>query len=480
MSDGKKFKKKKSKERVRLSRLNWDTECLIDIQQDNGFFITEPATFSVDDTKQKSLLGARSPLYGTSYEDETAFIERYRCKCGKIKGKVHEDEICDFCHSVVDYKDINIGYTGWISLGDNYIINPYYYNRLCECIGKTAMPEIITPKTKVDIDGNLSIASYDETSDEKPKHPYVGIGIVEFKNKYDEIIEYFKAKKKNKEDQFDRLLEEKRNVFCKRIPVYSTFLRPQSMTSDTYYYGSIDKHINPIFSLSEKVKNAEEIEKFVILYRIQNRVNKLWTENFKLLNDKEGLIRGQILGGSLNYTARNVIIPDPTLRDDEVDLSYHTALELFRDIILRYLMNMDDISASRALQEWQEAKSKFSNKIYEVMLFIIEHDSPRILMNRNPTLNYYSMLLMKIRTIKKEFDDYTLSVPLSILPGLNADFDGDILNIIAISLPELIYAFRKFNPVERMIMSRDSGTLNEYFTLTKCELNNLYYFCTLD
>lgn len=35
------------------------------------------------------------------------------------------------------------------------------------------------------------------------------------------------------------------------------------------------------------------------------------------------------------------------------------------------------------------------------------------------------MLLMKIRKIKPDGDDYALSVPLSILPGLNADFDGD-------------------------------------------------------
>lgn len=32
---------------------------------------------------------------------------------------------------------------------------------------------------------------------------------------------------------------------------------------------------------------------------------------------------------------------------------------------------------------------------------------------------------MKIREVKPDDRDYALSVPLSILPGLNADFDGD-------------------------------------------------------
>lgn len=36
------------------------------------------------------------------------------------------------------------------------------------------------------------------------------------------------------------------------------------------------------------------------------------------------------------------------------------------------------------------------------------------------------MLLMNIRQIKKTGDDYSLSVPLSILPGLNADWISNI------------------------------------------------------
>ena len=58
-------------------------------------------------------------------------------------------------------------------------------------------------------------------------------------------------------------------------------------------------------------------------------------------------------------------------------------------------------------------------------MFIVKKDKPMVLINRNPTLNFYSMLLMKIRQVKHDGDDYTLSVGLSILPGLNADFDGD-------------------------------------------------------
>lgn len=61
----------------------------------------------------------------------------------------------------------------------------------------------------------------------------------------------------------------------------------------------------------------------------------------------------------------------------------------------------------------------------------------------------------------------------------NKRFDGDILNIIALMMKELEYAFRKFDPVTRMIISRDTGMLNEYFTINKDQMIDLHYFCNM-
>ena len=86
---------------------------------------------------------------------------------------------------------------------------------------------------------------------------------------------------------------------------------------------------------------------------------------------------------------------------------------------------------------------------------------------------------MRIRKIKPTSDDYCLSVPLSILPGLNADFDGDILNIIALLDKSLVYMFRKFDPISRMIIDSDTGLLNDYFMIRKDQKIVLYHFCTI-
>lgn len=415
--------KTKKKRRVEMVRLNWDSEFFNDIFSGNGFIITEPAEVNIDGTKQKSLYGPQSPLYGTTYQDEQSFIERYRCKCGAFKSRQFEGEICPICGTKVEFRDSDINVTGWITLGDNRIVSPYYFNVLQQAIGKQVFPDIIYAKYKITTDGRVERPKEDEY-DTPPSSPFAGIGVDAFYENYENIITYFMNKKKGKRKTFELLLKQKRCVFISHIPVLSTLLRPQSVTSDTFYFNSIDKIINTMFTLSENLKNCISVEKPYILQRLQNKVNEMWNILFEELNGKEGLIRGEILGGSLNYTSRNVIVPDPSLKDNEIDLSYHTFLEVFKYRIIYYIMKLDDITLSKAYYIWKAA-STFNQKVYDVMQYIIEHEDVRVLINRNPTLNFYSMLLMKVRQIKHDGNDYALSVPLSILPGLNADFDGD-------------------------------------------------------
>lgn len=467
----------KAKRKVKFNRLNWDALYYSDILNGDGFTITEPAEVSLDGSKQKSLYGPQSPLYGTTYEDEQSFIERYRCRCGAFKGRQFEGEICPNCGTPIENRGSNINVTGWISLGNNRIVNPYYYRLLQGAIGKTVFPDIISAKYKITTDGR-QIRLKEEEMDSKPSSPYAGIGIDSFYEQYENIIRYFMSVKKNKISTLTLLLKQKRSVFTSHIPVVSTLLRPQSVTSDTFYFNSIDKIINTTFTLSENLKKCISVEKDFILLRLQNKVNSMWDILFTELNGKEGHIRGEMLGGSLNYTSRNVIVPDPTLRDNQIDLSYNTFLEVFKYKIIWYIMKLDDVTLSKAHAIWKSASS-FNKKVYDIMQYIIEHEDYRTLINRNPTLNFYSMLLMRIRKIKPDGSDFALSVPLSILPGLNADFDGDILNIIGLVDPSIVYMFRKFDPIERMIISRDSGLLNEYFSITKGQLIDLYYFCTI-
>ena len=291
--------KKGGKQKVILKRLNWDACFYSDILTNKGFVITEPAEVSLDGSKQKSLYGPQSPLYGTTYEDDQSFIERYRCQCGAYKSRLFEGEKCPVCETKVEFRDSDINMTGWISLGNNRIINPYYFNLLQGAIGKSTFPDIISAKYVITVNGRR-LRLKDEDQQEEKSSVYDGIGVDEFYEKYEEILNYFKNKKKNKSRTFDLLLKQKRSVFISHIPIVSTLLRPQSVTSDTFYFNSVDKIVNTLFSLSRFLINAIDVEKPYILQRLQVKVNEMWNIYFNELNGKDGLIRGELLGGSLN------------------------------------------------------------------------------------------------------------------------------------------------------------------------------------
>lgn len=293
---------KMGKKRTILYRMDWDACFYSDMASGIGFQITEPAEVSLDGSKEKTLYGPQSPLYGTTYGDEREFTERYRCKCGKLRSRAYEGETCPFCKEKVEARGSNINICGWISLNGSgaFVIQPLYFRILAQAIGKE-FSEIVNCKKKVDTNG-IQTALKPGDLDFVPTHPFYGIGIQEFYNRYEEVLEYYMKlpNKKNKITTFQILLAQKDQVFTHHIPVYSTYLRPQSITQDTFYFQGADKMINVIFKLSEQLKNCDDIEWDNFQARLQIKVNALWDYDFASMHGKEGIIRDMLLGGSLN------------------------------------------------------------------------------------------------------------------------------------------------------------------------------------
>ena len=63
--------------------------------------------------------------------------------------------------------------------------------------------------------------------------------------------------------------------------------------------------------------------------------------------------------------------------------------------------------------------------------------------------------MMRIRKVKMDADDVTLAIPSAILPGLNADFDGDVLNTLALTMEEFWELFDGFSPINMLINRTD-------------------------
>jgi len=157
-------------------------------------------------------------------------------------------------------------------------------------------------------------------------------------------------------------------------------------------------------------------------------------------------------------------------------------LELYKYEIIAYLVKMAGITENEAYEAWFKARIVYNPKIYEVMNFILKKRKPKILINRNPTINYGSLLCVKIKSIKNEFsEDYTMSMPLQILSVLNADFDGDILNIISLKTKALEKEYNKiFNPRLNLFVSRNDGMFNSDVSLFKDEIIGLWSFNNIE
>lgn len=484
--------------KVRLVHVNWDEECKTDLLIGRGFPVTE--SILSKDREEKLYGGIASQRFATDWDDDQAFAERYSCRCKALKGRVHEGETCDKCGTVVEYRDVDISMTAWIMLKGNYVIHPIFYKMIESLIGKKTLPGILEYNQDMDQNGQ-------ERSTEKPAHPYVGIGMYQFRERFEEIVSYFlarhkKDKKKVKEDVALMLLYNKDAVFTSCIPVYTSVMRDVNITHENIHHDPINSRYSTIYELSNLLTNAEarkasrrkvaRKDDSEILFAIQKELtgvgpepkngrkkkNPAWDEIFQEINSKYGHIRSEILGGQINFSARNVIIPDVNLKADEIRLGYTTFLELYKYQIIHLLTKINDWTPYEAHDMWFRSSVTYNEQMFQLMSYMVDTLNLKVFINRNPTINYGSLLTMKIVSVKKTTGgDYTMSLPIQILPSLNADFDGDVLNIVALMTKELQREFDKgFNPRKTMYISRNDGLFNSNFNLFKDQIIGLSEF----
>lgn len=476
----------RTKPEVKLERISWDQQARLDFSAKRGFVIDEYA-YKDNKLKEKNPRGIHSQKFGTSFSDDNAFMERYSCKCKNVIGMVYNGEICPVCKTEVVFVDVNVEMTGWVFLKADRIIQPLYYRFIKKIVRNKgfSIEDMLKPNEEINKEGVLVKIVED------PTKPFLGIGIQGLYERWDEVLEYYHKLKPNMRELIDMIRHERHVAFSSSIPVYSSILRNTLHSGSTFYfnnpeniYGVIVKKVNTLNSFSDLVvvgqhqKERDRHHKQLTLFDIQQKVQAIWQVVFSKIDAKRGHIRSEILGGRINFSARNVIVPDATLRADEIDIGYLTFLELYRYEIIGYLVKMTDMTYEDASQEWFESTISFNQRVYEIMLYIVENNDTRVLVNRNPTIKFGSLICMKIRKVRPEYtDNHTMSLPLFVLRSMNADFDGDTLNIVAIKIKDLAKGFdRNYNPRKSLIISRNDGLFNDDFNLLKDQMHGLYHF----
>ncbi len=453
-----------------LARVNLDDKRIESLLTGRGFIINKIQSSLKRDLKNPD--GIYSPRFGQTLDDINPFIDRYKCECGKMRSRIHNNEICSECGTRVKYVDDDFGYFGWIVLKDPYyIIHPNLYKSLEFLIGKDKLINILTPIEEKDIDGHTVEST-------KPKdEPFYGIGMIGLHERIKEILDFYLAKSPQKIDYYNDILMNIRNLFTQSIPVYTTHLRPYKLDGVRFNFEGTNATYNMMVKLTSEINNdklkifKKRKTKNRLLLDLQFKFCELYAELEKLVAGKKGTFR-TVFGGRYNFTSRNVIVPNPDLRIDEVVMPYKAMVELLQQTIVNILQKSYNISYSEAYNIWQRSQIVKDERVYQIIKGLIK-DNPRgipVLINRNPTISYGGILQMYVVDI---CDSYTLGLPLQILPLLAADFDGDVLNVLYI-INKSFYeaANRVLNPRNAMYISRNDGKLSKDILHNKDTLIN--------
>lgn len=413
-----------------LTRLNMDEERRRDIVGARGFVISSPKPIKDD---VKDINGIFSTRFGMSLQDSKPYAHKYRCKCGETTTTFMNGQPCPICGHPVKKVDDDFQYFGWIILKEPYyLIHPTLFLSLSAFIGVDPFNNIIEVNTKKDEDGH-------DMERTRPKNePFHGIGMMEFKDRFDEIMEFYrrKAKTQNKIDMYNDIMDNKDIIFTQSIPVFTTLLRPYRLDGEDLHFegtnaiykmaATLAAHINDdTLKMNRKAKNKSRL-----LYDLQMKVKKLSDEINAILAGKKGTVR-QLFGGRFNFTSRSVIGPDNTLRPDQIKLSYPCLCGLLQQRIISVLHRSYNMQYHNAAIYLMSHDNDHDALITTILEGFIRNDSEgngiACLINRNPTIGIGGILQCYVVGIS---NGYTMSMPTTVLKGLAADFDGDTLNIM--------------------------------------------------
>ena len=430
---------------ARLVRLNLDEEAERDLARGKGFLIKEP-----QDVKKvlKDIDGICSTRYGRTLQDPKAYEDRYSCKCGHLKGRNNRYILCPKCHHECVFIGDDFEIFGYIPIHDYTIIHPNLYKAISAYFGDATMEAMIEPSVKYDKDGMPILGSDDDELkgiDKRIKkrkikrtfakkrakidQTYQGIGMIGFCEKFDEILEYFKKKNKNRKiGYYNDIIENRDKIFIHHIPVFTTLLRPYKVEGKHLIFEETNSILNMMAKLAGRLNdNGTFITdnykyKSSLLWDLQDRYNRLYKIIEKILSSKRGTIR-MLIGVRCDFTSRLVITPDPTLHTDEIKVSYFSLVELLQQTIINVLAKTFNLPYADAYNQWFRAQLVIDPQVVMIINNLIERGTKfgrgiPIVINRNPTINYGSVLAMKCVGM---VESYTMSVPLTCLKTLAAD-----------------------------------------------------------
>ncbi|ELZ25837.1 DNA-directed RNA polymerase subunit A' [Natrinema limicola] len=190
------------------------------------------------------------------------------------------------------------------------------------------------------------------------------------------------------------------------------------------------------------------------------------------LKGKEGRFRGSLSGKRVNFSARTVISPDPTLSLNEVGVPDRVAKEMTQTMNVternledarRFVSNGPEAHPGanyvrrpdgRRLKVTEKNCEQLAEKVepgWEVNRHMIDGDI--VIFNRQPSLHRMSIMAHEVVVMPYK----TFRLNTVVCPPYNADFDGDEMNMHALQNEEARAEARVLMRVQEQILSPRFG-----------------------
>ena len=378
-----------------LERINFDSEKLEDLQKNKGFIIQASKS-----TKKeiKNPDGIFSTRFAQKLGDDNAFQDRYSCNCGALKGSMNRGLVCPTCNSQCKFIDDDFSIFGWIEIDKEYaVIHPIMYKQLNGFFGTSkyikdkkskrgsVLRNILDFDPEIDKDGH--IVGYKERKGE----PYYGIGMIEFRKRFDEILEFY-YNKNHKKDVYNDIIHDKDIIFTNSVPVFTTLLRPMDIVGGSMYYEKTNELYNIMAKQAKYInRNKRSMDRNLNLknqqlFRFQSKYIELYDEVVEILSGKKGELR-TLVSGRFNFSSRNVIKQNPNLRIDQVELPYAELVITQEQRIINILHRTYNITYQEAYNQWFKAVGEVDPIIVNILQDIIKSscngEGLPVIINRN-------------------------------------------------------------------------------------------------
>ena len=431
---------------VRLKMISHDKKYKERANRNETFIITNPNPLHSDG--KRTINGIFSPYFGQDLMNPDSNM--YSCECKTLIGGVNEGRMCPICETKVQYIDPDLRMMAYVDIAPYHLLSHHGYNRFKKVLKN--LPDILTRVKKIDKSGK-------QIADDVPT-----------------IIDLYE----DYEDKYEDLVGlPKEVVFLSKIPVYSAILRPLIQRDSTIDMFEVNKRYLSIVTLAEDLKNISHLKAPT---QIVKNLNKLQEELcggpldmvgiFEHINSqikgKGGVFRKYGVSGRIDYSSRVVIRLGVDLEAHEIDLPYQTVITLYEEEITNMISTMHNVDLARAAAIYQNSLNVRDPFIVKIIEGLIKRNGGLwCLINRNPSISRQSLCYMKIRKINDSFTDYCMAVPVDIISGLGADFDGDQMTVAAVKnmrYHEILW--KTFCPTNFYI-DRSTGYFNRTMGLLK-------------